>query len=636
MEVEWTEHTAPDGRIYYFNRKTQVSSWDKPNELQSPEERSCVWREYVAEGNKVYFHNTVTKESVWTMPEELRQFKQKKAAAEAATVAAADPLVGYRQALEAANVPSNATWEQAMLATINDERYKAVANINDRKKVFTEYIEAKKKAEDAEKKAREEQRRRDFLALLSERKDVVGPRTTWKKSAPSLERDPRFYALEDEEEREEVFEEFVWDLEKKEKEAEKEARRVGAERFKELLADPAAGVSAATTWRRFREQFADDGRFKAADRLDRLRLFEEHVRALEKTESDARRLERDAQRRKSRQLREAFRAHLRQMQERNELTLQTAWSALVPSLAALPVYTDMLGTGYVGSTPRQLFDDVLDELDEAYERDKRRLKEQLRSVQDKLPARPTRDQVLETLRLAPNGEERLAAFKPVHVEVFVADVQQQEEEREREEQKRRMRELERLLDSLTTEARTALLAPDAAWAALGPSLEPRPPFAAARAEIRPQLFVELVAIAQRRAKEAAAKAEGERERDKAARDSKDERRERRGERDGRREGKRREEERDEKRSSAGGAAPAPQARDESEEEGAIVDEKPKAAEGGKAEKKEKREHGSGRERDKERDRSDRERDRRHKRSRHSRSPSPSRGASRSRSRSPRK
>ena len=57
MEVEWTEHTAPDGRHYYFNRKTQVSSWDKPSELQTPEERACVWREYTSEGNKVYYHN---------------------------------------------------------------------------------------------------------------------------------------------------------------------------------------------------------------------------------------------------------------------------------------------------------------------------------------------------------------------------------------------------------------------------------------------------------------------------------------------------------------------------------------------------------------------------------------------------
>ena len=31
----WTEHTAPDGRKYYYNKSTGKSSWEKPAELQS-------------------------------------------------------------------------------------------------------------------------------------------------------------------------------------------------------------------------------------------------------------------------------------------------------------------------------------------------------------------------------------------------------------------------------------------------------------------------------------------------------------------------------------------------------------------------------------------------------------------------
>lgn len=32
----WTEHTAPDGRKYYYNKALGKSSWDKPAELLSP------------------------------------------------------------------------------------------------------------------------------------------------------------------------------------------------------------------------------------------------------------------------------------------------------------------------------------------------------------------------------------------------------------------------------------------------------------------------------------------------------------------------------------------------------------------------------------------------------------------------
>jgi pre-mRNA-processing factor 40 len=34
---DWTEHNAPDGRKYYYNAKTKVSKWVKPEELMSLE-----------------------------------------------------------------------------------------------------------------------------------------------------------------------------------------------------------------------------------------------------------------------------------------------------------------------------------------------------------------------------------------------------------------------------------------------------------------------------------------------------------------------------------------------------------------------------------------------------------------------
>ena len=34
----WTEHKAPDGRMYYYNNDSKVSSWQKPDELKSSAE----------------------------------------------------------------------------------------------------------------------------------------------------------------------------------------------------------------------------------------------------------------------------------------------------------------------------------------------------------------------------------------------------------------------------------------------------------------------------------------------------------------------------------------------------------------------------------------------------------------------
>lgn len=38
-QSDWTEHTAPDGRKYFFNSKTKQSSWEKPEELMSQDEK---------------------------------------------------------------------------------------------------------------------------------------------------------------------------------------------------------------------------------------------------------------------------------------------------------------------------------------------------------------------------------------------------------------------------------------------------------------------------------------------------------------------------------------------------------------------------------------------------------------------
>lgn len=76
-QEKWTEHTAPDGRTYFYNTATKQSSWEKPDSLKTEAEKllaSCPWKEFTDNG-KSYYHNTVTKESVWTIPKVLDFFR---------------------------------------------------------------------------------------------------------------------------------------------------------------------------------------------------------------------------------------------------------------------------------------------------------------------------------------------------------------------------------------------------------------------------------------------------------------------------------------------------------------------------------------------------------------------------------
>lgn len=39
----WSEHKAPDGRIYYYNSVSKQSLWEKPDDLKTPAEVNLLF-----------------------------------------------------------------------------------------------------------------------------------------------------------------------------------------------------------------------------------------------------------------------------------------------------------------------------------------------------------------------------------------------------------------------------------------------------------------------------------------------------------------------------------------------------------------------------------------------------------------
>lgn len=70
----WSEHVAPDGRIYYYNADDKQSVWEKPSALKSKAElllSQCPWKEYKSDTGKPYYYNNQSQESRWTRPKDL-------------------------------------------------------------------------------------------------------------------------------------------------------------------------------------------------------------------------------------------------------------------------------------------------------------------------------------------------------------------------------------------------------------------------------------------------------------------------------------------------------------------------------------------------------------------------------------
>ncbi|KAK2506316.1 hypothetical protein MC885_014114, partial [Smutsia gigantea] len=74
LRALWSEHVAPDGRIYYYNADDKQSVWEKPSVLKSKAElllSQCPWKEYKSDTGKSYYYNNRSKESCWTRPKDL-------------------------------------------------------------------------------------------------------------------------------------------------------------------------------------------------------------------------------------------------------------------------------------------------------------------------------------------------------------------------------------------------------------------------------------------------------------------------------------------------------------------------------------------------------------------------------------
>ena len=65
---DWESLTDPEGRTYYFNSKTNETSWTLPDEPGSSK-----WKEYSTDDGKQYYYNETTGETTWEMPHELKK-----------------------------------------------------------------------------------------------------------------------------------------------------------------------------------------------------------------------------------------------------------------------------------------------------------------------------------------------------------------------------------------------------------------------------------------------------------------------------------------------------------------------------------------------------------------------------------
>eukprot|EP00252_Welwitschia_mirabilis_P009981 TRINITY_DN22986_c0_g2_i2.p1 TRINITY_DN22986_c0_g2~~TRINITY_DN22986_c0_g2_i2.p1 ORF type:complete len:1096 (-),score=355.45 TRINITY_DN22986_c0_g2_i2:190-3477(-) len=432
----------------------------------------------------------------------------------------------FKELLESVHVESDWTWDQAMRIIVNDKRYGALKTLGERKQAFNEYLAQRKKHEAEERRIRQKKAREDFVKMLEECKELTSS-MRWSKAVPLFEDDPRFQAVDRSRDREELFEGYLTELERKERERAREERKQNLAEYRAFL-ESCDFIKVNTQWRKVQDRLEDDERCSRLDKLDRLEVFQEYIRDLEREEEEEKRIQKEQLRRRERKNRDEFRKLLAEHKDSGMLTAKTNWRDYCAKVKDHPAYV-AVASNTSGSTPKDLFEDIVEDLDKQYHEDKGRIKDAIKSGKFQVSSAWT----FEMFKDAIAEFNDVGAMSEANIKLVFDEILERIREKEEKEAKKRQKladEFTELLYSIKEITATSR------WEDSKPMLEDLPEYRAISDEIfRREIFEEYVGHLQEKAKEKERKREEEKAKKEKEKEEKEKEREKRKEKERERE-----------------------------------------------------------------------------------------------------
>ncbi|KAI0990082.1 hypothetical protein GJ496_001841 [Pomphorhynchus laevis] len=379
---EWTKHTSPEGREYFYSSKTMQSQWIKPNSVNELEEAERLLNETDAKiaslqvktttgetdiqvndvakvisetqiksepteeelarqrnrpvnnspvpgspwcvvwtaNARVFFYNPTQKLSVWERPSELHgRLDVDKMISEAPPEVKA-LLAQKRKAEESENEQTKKPRSPSTEETENRE-FMAETVIEAGKEAA---LEAEQKASKERNQIPYDLRVSQFRGMLLEK--GVSAFSTWEKELHKIVFDRRYLLLASKE-RKAVFDKFVKERAEEERVEKATKLRKIKDDFKQLISESV--LKSNIMFSEFAAKYAKEKRFRAIDKMrDRESMFNDHINRLRRKERDERYSELDRLRRNFWDL----------LKERNIANSSTRWVDVKRSLESDPRY----------------------------------------------------------------------------------------------------------------------------------------------------------------------------------------------------------------------------------------------------------------------------------------------------------
>ncbi|KAG0030861.1 hypothetical protein BGZ82_007267 [Podila clonocystis] len=306
----------------------------------------------------------------------------------------------FKNLLKETGVTSTWTWEQTMRAVVTNPLYRALKTTAERKTAFQEYVDERRIQEKEDEKARQKKLRHDFQELLANNSDKVTHTSRYTTISRIFAEEPAFKAIEDDRLRYSIFDSHLSELIRKEKDEARVKRKAGMAAFLALL-QSLTDITFMTRWAEAKDLLQENAEYKSdsiqvLSKVDQLSVYEDHIKHLEK-EYDARRSrDRTLRKRAERKRREAFKELLSELRSKGQLNAKTCWMQIHPLIKEDSRYQAVLGQP--GSTPMELFWDLIEDLDERLYQDRKLVQDALKSIDYEIIPETTFEQFAELMK----------------------------------------------------------------------------------------------------------------------------------------------------------------------------------------------------------------------------------------------
>ncbi|VDM30652.1 unnamed protein product [Hydatigera taeniaeformis] len=350
--VVWTG----DGRVFFFNPSKRISVWETPEELKGRtdverllekppnEEKASVGVDDERAGTptpqdppakKARLEETITrrqteaqeltaKVELVVVDEGVKQHAGElalidtakeafeRAAKDQASVPLEVRLQQFRQMLIDKQVSAFSTWDKELHKIVFDQRY-LLLTCEERKQAFEAYVRERAEEERREKKNKMREKKDKFNELLAVAN--LTSKSSFSDFASKYGRDERFKGIEKSRERESLFQVFLSDLRRREKEKSSLKDKVKADFF--ALLKEHKSISRRSHWSGVKRKIDSDPRYRAVESSNRREdWFREYIQKIDDGKDGASR--EDSEKRKEREKRERQEASLRERKKEVE------------------------------------------------------------------------------------------------------------------------------------------------------------------------------------------------------------------------------------------------------------------------------------------------------------------------------